>query len=96
MKAKPQLLTIEEAKARGLWFISKRYGYGWVPITWQGWLTTAGSIALIACTAFLTIEKPAPTSYDALLFFKGVISVVFVTLYICYKKGERAYWRWGK
>ena len=36
MKNKPPLLTIEEAQAQGLWFVSKKYGYGWVPITWQG------------------------------------------------------------
>jgi hypothetical protein len=23
------------------WFCKKRFGYGWTPATWQGWLVTA-------------------------------------------------------
>lgn len=29
-------MTDQEDKK--LWFGNKRYGYGWVPNTWQGWM----------------------------------------------------------
>ncbi len=95
-KVKPALLTYDEAKAKGLWFISKRFGYGWVPISWQGWLVTLGFVAIVFLGAMLTIEVPNPSIYDVLLFLKIVIISTFLLIYICYKKGEKAYWRWGK
>lgn len=95
MKEKPPLLTIEEAKTKGLWFVSKSYGYGWVPITWQGWVTTLGFVVAMIGAAFLTIEKPDPSAYEVLLFLKIVALAAFLLVIICYKKGEKAYWRWG-
>lgn len=25
-----------------LWFKAKRFGWGWVPVTWEGWALTGG------------------------------------------------------
>jgi len=33
------------------WFAPKRIGYGWRPVTWQGWLITLGGAAAIAALA---------------------------------------------
>ncbi len=35
------------------WFVQKRFGYGAVPVTWQGWLSVALHIAAVALLAWL-------------------------------------------
>jgi hypothetical protein len=95
-KEKPPLLTPQEAKAQGLWFLSKRYGYGWIPFTWQGWAVILAFFVIVFTTTRLTLRQPNPTIVDMAYFLKVVIASLLVLLYICYKKGEKAYWRWGK
>jgi hypothetical protein len=35
--------------SKGPWFRRRTFGYGWTPITWEGWLVTLGlCIALVA------------------------------------------------
>ena len=31
----------------GYWFKAKLYGWGWTPVTWQGFSVTLGYIALV-------------------------------------------------
>ena len=37
--------------SKGPWFRAKRFGWGWTPITWEGWLVT-----LLGVVAFLAID----------------------------------------
>ena len=32
---------------RGYWFKAKLYGWGWVPVKWQGWLGVVIGIAIL-------------------------------------------------
>jgi hypothetical protein len=34
------------------WFKPKKYGWGFQPINWQGWLATAGFVALVLASAY--------------------------------------------
>jgi len=36
------------------WFGPKRIGYGWRPITWQGWLVTATPAIVVFLTILIT------------------------------------------
>ncbi len=29
------------------WFKRKTYGWGWTPVSWQGWLVTLGLVVVI-------------------------------------------------
>ena len=79
-----------------LWFASKRYGYGWTPSTWQGWLCIAVYVVLMIVTPVIT-EKFSQSEIEALLiafpfwFFFTVLLII-----IAWKTGEPARWRWGK
>jgi hypothetical protein len=33
--------------AQGPWFRRRTRGFGWTPITWQGWLVTLGPAAVL-------------------------------------------------
>lgn len=43
-----------------LWFKRKTYGWGWVPVTWQGWLLTFGYVALLLLFGLTLDEKSPP------------------------------------
>lgn len=75
-----------------VWFKAKRYGYGWYPATWQGWLVVLIFLALIAVLAYIFEKNPEQFlwQYLTLVFLLSSILVG-----ICYKTGEKAKWRWG-
>ena len=74
-----------------LWFRAKRYGWGWTPSTWQGWLVIGANLALVApglaMVARQMLALPAYLAYVAVL--------TLVLLAFCWFKGEKPHWRWG-
>ncbi len=74
-----------------LWFKRKRYGWGWTPVTWQGWVTIFVYIILVIGNAVRTIDAPS-----ILPFILQTVGLSFVVLFICFKKGETPKWQWGE
>jgi len=76
--------------AKKIWFPAKRYGWGWGPPNcWQGWMVIGLWTLLIA--AGVPLAKPSPYLY------LGFILVMIAGLMtVCYLKGEKPRWRWGK
>ena len=76
-------------KNNKIWFVNKTYGYGWTPATWEGWLVLLFWLILFV-----------PLTFTAKYYFiSSVVGMLFVTsllIYICYKKGEKPHWQWGK
>ena len=57
---------------RKYWFIPKNYGWGFFPISWEGWLVTLGFVLIIILSAYLNnIFNPE------LLTSKGIIRYCF-------------------
>ncbi|MFA5273116.1 MAG: hypothetical protein WC353_03055 [Candidatus Peribacter sp.] len=77
-----------------LWFKRKLYGWGWVPVSWQGWLVTFGYVG-IAMALALTIDDNSPTREVAFMFVLpfAILTAMFIRL--AYKKGEKPRWQWG-
>jgi hypothetical protein len=78
-----------------LWFKAKRYGYGWYPCTWQGWVITAMTIVAIIFNAS-AVDATSHSVSDTLLG-SALVTVILVLqlLIICALTGEKARWRWG-
>lgn len=76
------------------WFGRKRYGWGWTPITWQGWLSLAVFIAIFTfgATAFVNAGT-SPRHWFALAIWSA--SVIFCFLLFVRSKGPAARWQWG-
>lgn len=75
------------------WFKTKRYGYGWRPSSWEGWLTVLIFLVLLFLGALLfNPETPAQIPY----FVGYTLIVALLLIYVSYKKGEKPRWRWGK
>lgn len=71
------------------WFKAKCYGYGWYPVTWQAWLILFIWFIIFTFAIYNMDHE----------WLKNVIVILLATailIYISYKKGEKARWRWGK
>lgn len=77
-----------------LWFRRKLYGWGWTPVTWQGWLLTAGYVGLIVLSA-RSMDHDASSQAVALTFTLPFVLLTLIFLLIAYKKGEKPRWQWG-
>lgn len=81
---------------KGYWFKAKWYGWGWVPARWQGWVVVALYIVLIT----LVVENAeSKTSSNPDTFFGLVVPSLVLTLgllAVCYLKGEKPHWSWGR
>lgn len=82
-------------KQKTIWFKRKTYGWGWTPVTWQGWALTAGyALALIACGS--TLDEGSSRKEFALAFVLPVAILTTAFMRIAYKRGESPRWQWGK
>lgn len=75
-----------------LWFRAKTYGWGWAPCSWEGWLVLAFFILMI----IWSVSKAEINSESPLYIFVRVFLIVAILIFICYKKGEKPGWRWGR
>ena len=72
-----------------LWFKRKLYGWGWTPVTWEGWLVLFVWVVLFT---FVMVKMDHE-------WLKNLIVIFIMTgilIYICYQKGEKPKWQWGK
>ena len=76
-------------KEEKLWFKAKCYGWGWYPASSEGWSVLF--IYLIAVILLAFIFKD-----NLIIFFLSLIILGIIFVLICYKKGEKPCWRWGK
>jgi len=80
------------------WFKPKRYGYGFYPITWQGWFSLIVFIGLIFLFAkFNDFFNNQVSWKQGLCFILGVIilSLIFTLIFKDRVEGKLQ-WRWGK
>ncbi len=78
-----------------LWFKRKIYGWGWYPCSWQGWLVLLAYLLLVLFFSF-TIGESSPLSEIFFTFALPIILLTITLIRICYKKGEKPRWSWGK
>lgn len=78
----------------GYWFKRKLYGWGWTPVTWQGWVLTLGYIVCLLLLA-LTIDESAPNKEVWLRFMLPLVALTAIFIRIAYTKGEKPKWQWG-
>ena len=79
-----------------LWFKAKRYGSGWYPATWEGWLVTLLYVVLMVTVAAAVDETAQPRNATVAVVVMTWIVLTAALLVICYATGEKPRWRWGK
>ena len=99
-------MSEHKRKARKLWFRAKDFGWGWFPVSWQGWAITV-VYALLFTISFLiffswigaAVESRVETRdvVFGILEFLAVIGILSYSLYrVCLRFGEKPEWRWGR
>ncbi len=79
-----------QSNEKKIWFPAKKYGWGWgPPCAWQGWVVLA-VWTLFLCAGSLLL----PHHMGIYVAYTVVLSVILIV--ICYCKGEKPRWRWGK
>ncbi|USN96268.1 MAG: hypothetical protein H6797_04300 [Candidatus Nomurabacteria bacterium] len=87
-----------QKQSKKYWFKRKRYGWGWTPVTLQGWLIIAALFAVVI-TAGITVLPPKPeqpTASQLVLFIGIVVADIVAVMLITSAKGPAPRWRWGK
>lgn len=74
----------------GYWFKAKLYGWGWVPVTWRGWLVVLIAIAIFAGGIYVGEVDDAPGA-----MVLGFVIMLTLISFFCYTKGEKPRWQWG-
>jgi hypothetical protein len=78
------------------WFRPKRYGYGAVPVTWQGWtITVATAIVVGVSSALVPIFAALMPWIFAVIPIDLLLIVALVIVSRCKTDGGWR-WRWGK
>lgn len=80
------------------WFKRRRYGYGWTPVSWQGWLTVVFFVGATIALAFVVLpSKPQqPTSAELTVFLGGLALYIGAMVIVAVTEGPNPRWRWGK
>ena len=78
------------------WFKAKKYGLGWKPASWQGWLVLAIFVVLMMVNAYRLGIMSQSFQGNITGFLLENIVLIGILLMICMKTGEKLKWRWGK
>lgn len=78
------------------WFKRRRYGYGWTPVTVQGWSTVLIYALVVMLAANQLLGDPNQTPNENLGLFLIVFAIATTVLvFISLRKGPQPRWRWG-
>lgn len=78
-----------------LWFRRKRYGWGWQPVSWEGWtaVTIVLVIILILAANVMTFFE---TTNGMLLYYSIIVVLIGILIGLGFWKGEKPKWQWGR
>lgn len=80
----------------GHWFKRKLFGWGWTPVTWQGWLITFTFVGFILWSGIdFGVRTSEPTGSETVWFFIKLVVAIALLMAICYRFGESPKWQWG-
>ncbi len=82
-------------KKNKLWFRRKTYGWGWTPITWEGWFVTL-LVIVIPIVIRLTLKGLEFEKTTQYFYAWASVPILLMALtLICFRFGEKPKWQWG-
>jgi hypothetical protein len=73
-----------------LWFRAKRQGWGWTPVTWQGWAVMFLYLVALAVWLPYGLVRGITHGWQSdLMTAGGVIALTLILVAVCWLKGER-------
>ena len=77
------------------WFGPKRYGWGWSPVTWEGWVATLAVVVAPFAALFIASSATDSGSARTTAVVTTSVTAVAVLVVLAVFKGEKPRWRWG-
>ena len=77
------------------WFINRKFGLGWSPATWEGWLSIVLFVLWSTGVSIRFELLGFPESEVLSQIIAPIFFGVFVLIAISIKTGEPLQWRWG-
>lgn len=84
-----------ETTGKKLWFKAKKYGWGWTPVSWEGWLALVVFIGFNIYNYFQVQEQTDTITSALVSYIIWLLITTGILIFICYKKGEKPTWKWG-
>lgn len=79
------------------WYKRRRYGYGWVPVTREGWAVILLFLILVLAGLLpLTHVPQHRLAGRPIGYIIYILVLTAILYYICREKGPAPKWRWGK
>ena len=79
------------------WFKRRRYGWGWIPVTWQGWTAVIVYLVIVVAGSLMLRGTPEDTFTKELGFYLLYVAIASAALFrISSKYGPEPKWRWGE
>ncbi len=81
------------------WFVPKSYGWGLVPISWEGWLVTGLFVVIVLAFAYLNdiFSSETVSVENYLHYVLDLFLLIIALLYFCIPRTEgKVQWNWGK
>ena len=91
-------MTKQKVTLNKYWFKPKRYGYGFMPITWEGWIATIVLIGLVFLSAYTNGFFSGVVKNQNGFRFVFDLIIILVLFTIAFKGKVRGglQWKWGK
>lgn len=78
------------------WFKNKKYGYGWQPSSWQGWVLVVSHVSFLVVIALLIEGDPHLNLVHIFGFGFLAILATFILFYTAINHAPRPKWQWGE
>ena len=78
-------------ESKDYWFKRRRYGWGFFPVTLQGWLVILVFLIIAVVDGLMTRGGDQDTRF--FIIFVTDLVLLFITLF---SKSPSPHWRWGK
>ncbi len=78
------------------WFKRRRYGYGWVPVTSEGWIALGGYIFVLVIGSASIDEMFTSEATVSIVFILFTVVLTAMFLALVASKSPKPKWRWGR
>ena len=79
-----------------VWFEPKLYGYGAVPVTWQGWAVVGVFIVAVLAAVWwwLGFDRSVKAAPASVVWFLVTVAVLVAVLWVVSQATTSGEWRW--
>lgn len=77
------------------WFKRKVFGWGWVPATWQGWISLVIFLLIFIAIYVPFLSNGQIEARDVVVFLIEILAWFFALIGLCLITGEAPKWQWG-